>query len=50
MTDKYNLRVLCFRCASELINCGYQLKRTRNKHSDECWKCYRQGKEYRVKK
>lgn len=49
MKDKFNIRVLCQRCLSEMRLCGYKLQRTDAKEKEECWKCRKQGFEYRVK-
>ena len=50
MKSKYDIRVLCRGCLSDMISCGYKLIRTKEKCTDECWKCQvKQGFEYRVR-
>ena len=43
-----DIRVYCPKCAQDVRNAGYVLKRTDNVYKSECDKCYRQGYEYRL--
>jgi hypothetical protein len=43
-------RVYCPKCAQDVRNAGYILKRTDNVYKSECDKCMRQGYEYVLKR
>lgn len=45
-----DVRVYCKRCAQDVRDAGYVLKRTDKVYKSECDKCYRQGHEYILKK
>jgi hypothetical protein len=46
----YDIRVYCYKCAQDVRNAGYILKRTDNVYKSECDKCMRQGYEYVLKR
>jgi hypothetical protein len=45
-----DVRVYCKRCAQDVRDAGYILKRTDNVYKSECDKCMRQGYEYVLKR
>lgn len=45
-----DIRVYCPKCAQDVRDAGYVLKRTDNVYKSECDKCMRQGFTYRQKK
>ncbi len=45
-----DIRVFCYKCAQDIRNAGYVLKRTDKWEKTECDKCNRQGFEYTIRK
>lgn len=41
-----DVRTYCGKHATEMRNCGYDLKRTSKQWKEECLKCHRHGFEY----